>query len=259
MLYTHSVENKAVYTEATSDMMIDMLKTAACDGTGKGSKFSPNIDIAGKTGTTDSNKDLWFAGFTPSYTSVVWTGYDEPKEFTTNQADSPINIWKNIMSLMYKKGDSEKFTYSSKTKLAYVNAQGQCISDNTSGGHWEIFPSVYEIPEAPLEVSDDLAGGLSLPNNLKQAYIDKMTSLENLQLRSDTQKQQAKLRLDAIVDDLKHDNDLTTKDKEDLLAYANYVSKQFSSNKNTSSTESNHTFGTPRDIEGGDSNVHKAQ
>ena len=35
--------------------------------------------IAGKTGTTDDENDLWFAGFTPELVAVVWVGFDEPR------------------------------------------------------------------------------------------------------------------------------------------------------------------------------------
>lgn len=37
----------------------------------------PNMSIAGKTGTTTADNDFWFTGFSPYYTSTVWTGYDE--------------------------------------------------------------------------------------------------------------------------------------------------------------------------------------
>lgn len=37
------------------------------------------MTMAGKTGTTSSRKDLYFAGYTPYYTAAVWSGYDQPE------------------------------------------------------------------------------------------------------------------------------------------------------------------------------------
>ena len=53
---------------------------------------------AGKTGTTSSNNDRWFVGFTPYYVGAVWFGYDEPtplKGFSPNPAAV---AWRKVMS-----------------------------------------------------------------------------------------------------------------------------------------------------------------
>ena len=54
----------------------DVLKSVVTGGTGVGAKV-PNVDTAGKTGTTSLNKDGWFCGYTPYYTTAVWVGRDD--------------------------------------------------------------------------------------------------------------------------------------------------------------------------------------
>ena len=53
-----------------------MLENTVESGTGTAAQIA-NMTVAGKTGTTTSDFDRWFAGYTPYYTGVVWCGYDE--------------------------------------------------------------------------------------------------------------------------------------------------------------------------------------
>ena len=49
--------------------------------------------IAGKTGTTDDEHDLWFAGFTPDLVAVVWIGFDQPRSIGVSSSRAAIPIW----------------------------------------------------------------------------------------------------------------------------------------------------------------------
>lgn len=73
-------EADRVLSEATSDMMIHMLKRVVNDGTGAGlrSRFGIMNDMAGKTGTTQANADGWFIGVTPHLVIGCWVGADDP-------------------------------------------------------------------------------------------------------------------------------------------------------------------------------------
>lgn len=59
--------------------MATMLKGAVIGGTGKKALALGRSDIGGKTGTTNSAKDVWFAGVQPTNAAVVWVGYDVPQ------------------------------------------------------------------------------------------------------------------------------------------------------------------------------------
>jgi len=87
----------ALYKENAARMMTDMLVSVVQEGTGKGLAIS-EMPCAGKTGTTNDNKDGWFVGYTRYYTTSVWVGYDMPKELPTLKGSSyPGNIWHDFM------------------------------------------------------------------------------------------------------------------------------------------------------------------
>lgn len=67
-----------IYSEKASRIMTDVLRTTMISGTGANLQLN-GMTSAGKTGSTNDNKDGWFAGYTPYYTTVVWSGYDTPK------------------------------------------------------------------------------------------------------------------------------------------------------------------------------------
>lgn len=78
-LYKSSEKLNQVYTVDTAYMLTDVLKGTFSDiGTGRGLDLG-GIPAAGKTGTTNSNKDTWFCGYTKYYTTAVWVGYDTPR------------------------------------------------------------------------------------------------------------------------------------------------------------------------------------
>lgn len=72
---------RPVMKETTAYLLTDAMVETVVAGTGTATKFK-EVDMAqaGKTGTTNSTKDLWFAGYTPYYVAAVWMGYDEPQE-----------------------------------------------------------------------------------------------------------------------------------------------------------------------------------
>jgi penicillin-binding protein len=83
VLYDYAKENqtKEVFTPQTAYQLTGMLKKVVQGGTAEG--FIGQIggyNIAGKTGTTTSEFDLWFVGYTPEVSMGVWSGYDYNKK-----------------------------------------------------------------------------------------------------------------------------------------------------------------------------------
>lgn len=59
-----------------------------------------DIDLAGKTGTTDDFSDAWFVGYSPRYTMLTWVGYDLKKRIGRNMtgAEAALPIWKELVA-----------------------------------------------------------------------------------------------------------------------------------------------------------------
>ena len=90
-------EEKKIYKTTAARMVTDMLVTAITEGTGKGLGVT-QMPSAGKTGTTNDNKDGWFTGYTRYYTTGVWVGYDMPAELPGLSGSTyPGTIWHSFM------------------------------------------------------------------------------------------------------------------------------------------------------------------
>lgn len=96
-LYQSPQTEKEVYKQNSARMMTDALQGVLTVGTGKGLDLG-EIPAAGKTGTTNNQKDGWFVGYTRYYTASVWVGYDMPRKLN-NLAGStyPGKIWQTFM------------------------------------------------------------------------------------------------------------------------------------------------------------------
>ncbi len=76
-----ATESVRAISKETADMMIHMLKRVVNEGTGSSlrARYGLSNDIAGKTGTTQSNADGWFIGITPNLVIGAWVGADDPR------------------------------------------------------------------------------------------------------------------------------------------------------------------------------------
>ena len=83
----------------------DMLRDAAERGTGTAARKAvpASIPVAGKTGTTNDNVDVWFMGMTPDLVAGVWLGFDRPRTITPGAAGGSLAapIWGAMMARYY--------------------------------------------------------------------------------------------------------------------------------------------------------------
>ena len=101
VIYQADQTASVIYKENACRQMTDMLQTVITSGTGRGYSLGM-IPCAGKTGTTNDNKDGWFVGYTPYYTTSVWVGYDIPKEVPgLGGGTYPGKIWHSFMSWLH--------------------------------------------------------------------------------------------------------------------------------------------------------------
>jgi len=99
-IYEAAPKKQQVVKPATAWLMIDMMKDVIKKGTAYG--FTGGFKgwpAAGKTGTTEYNRDGWFIGFTPDLVTTVWNGYDNPdNRLPWTAAFVPVKIWNQYMT-----------------------------------------------------------------------------------------------------------------------------------------------------------------
>ncbi len=111
-------ETRTVIRDSTAALLTSAMEDVVNSGTGTACKL-PNMPVAGKTGTTTSNKDLWFCGFTPYYTCAVWGGYDDNKECNTD-TNFRFRLWRGIMSRIHANLETREFTLPSTVEQKSV-------------------------------------------------------------------------------------------------------------------------------------------
>ncbi|GGA36735.1 penicillin-binding protein 1B [Kroppenstedtia guangzhouensis] len=101
VIYEHKSEPVQVLSPRAAYWTTDMLKDVVRKGTGTlvGKSF-PGYHLAGKTGTTNSTKDVWFVGYTPDVALGVWTGYDYPKRIPNDKRAR--YVWINLFRAAVK-------------------------------------------------------------------------------------------------------------------------------------------------------------
>ena len=101
-IYEVNQEDIKIYEENDARNMTDMLQSVLTDGTARGVSLG-DMPAAGKTGTTNDNRDGWFVGYTKYYTTSIWVGYDQPKKVPGLTGSSyPAAIWQDFMLAIHE-------------------------------------------------------------------------------------------------------------------------------------------------------------
>ncbi|MHB1942576.1 MAG: penicillin-binding protein 1A [Acidiferrobacteraceae bacterium] len=88
-----------VISAGNAFIMTSMMKDVIRYGTGVAARAMGRSDIAGKTGTTNHQRDAWFSGFNPRVVTSVWVGFDQPAPLGHNEvgAVAALPIWMRYM------------------------------------------------------------------------------------------------------------------------------------------------------------------
>lgn len=127
------LENEAQSTVAmkntTAAIINHLLQEAALNGTGYEAQFS-GMHIAGKTGSTNSNKDRYFVGYTPYYSCAVWAGYEHNQRIVAS--GNPCSaIFRKVMSAIHEElPDKDFFSCAGLTSVPVCADSGMLASEN---------------------------------------------------------------------------------------------------------------------------------
>ncbi|MGC1271401.1 MAG: penicillin-binding transpeptidase domain-containing protein, partial [Croceibacterium sp.] len=174
VLYQHQALRSAqLVPEYVAAGITDLLQTAVNTGTGRAAQIGR--PVAGKTGTTSSNKDGWFVGFSSGITTGVWMGRDDAKAVPGLQGgtaparafsqymrfavkDRPVEQFKTELQLpeWQLEPDEEWMLGDPQQDYYYVDEQGNLIDPEPGETRRSqaLPPDGQEIPAAPLPRGD---------------------------------------------------------------------------------------------------------
>ncbi|MCI8563777.1 MAG: penicillin-binding protein [Lachnospiraceae bacterium] len=136
-IYKNTEEETQVYSGDAAWLMTDILKGVLNEpyGTGHALKLENDQICAGKTGTANSGKDVWFCGYTKYYTTVVWAGYDTPRAMPgATGASISGKIWKSYMDMIHKNLEPLDFTMPETICLAKYKKDGTIVEGTETNG-----------------------------------------------------------------------------------------------------------------------------
>lgn len=105
------ISSEPAFSEETRETMVEMMKATVNEGTASRLRWKYGLknDIAGKTGTTQSNKDGWFVGISPKLVTVTWVGADDHRiGFRTTNMGQGANSALPIYAIMLQKMNKDK-------------------------------------------------------------------------------------------------------------------------------------------------------
>ena len=114
LIMENKPKKEPVVSPETAYVMTDVLHSTVSDGLDIAKKariYSNNetIPVAGKTGTTDENADVWFIGYTPYYTASVWVGNDSMSVKLSQDSGLASEIWSTVMTKAHENLKAKSF------------------------------------------------------------------------------------------------------------------------------------------------------
>lgn len=132
-------EKTTVIKPSTAYLLTSVMEDVITEGTGTRVQFD-GMHLAGKTGTTDDYRDLWFCGFSPYYTCSVWAGYDDntvlPQgTYRTYQQ----TLWRNIMERIHADLPDTDFKMPSTVQEASICTDTGLLATSSCNSVTEYF------------------------------------------------------------------------------------------------------------------------
>ncbi|MBO4452615.1 MAG: transglycosylase domain-containing protein, partial [Clostridia bacterium] len=165
--------HKVLYSETTAATITSLLQDVVVGEFGTGRKkidfYSKyNVQVAGKTGTTNDKKDVYFCGYTPDFVATCWYGYDNNKAITAS-GNCAAQLWNSVFDEIYSYysknglGYSKKFTLPSSlvSGVEYCTLSGKLATDACrndlyylQGGTSCVAKGVFKRSEVPTKYCD---------------------------------------------------------------------------------------------------------
>ena len=159
VVYEHQDSSEQIVDSAIIEDLTGVLEGVITKGSATYVRnyFSANQPVAGKTGTTENYGDLWFCGYTPQLTTVVWCGHQDNNSTIYYQgtngttATLPLPIWTAYMNSALAGTSREEFPTSDHNATYQPNDSWTFVGTNqaTNSDDWE--EEEAEVVEEPVE------------------------------------------------------------------------------------------------------------
>ena len=138
-------------------MMQDVIRL----GTGRRARALGRDDIAGKTGTTNEQKDTWFAGFNHELATTTWVGFDQPAPLGRREygASTALPIWLDYMKVALEGAPSSFMTRPNGLVNIRINPETGQRARPGEDGIFEVFREEDAPPPLASEADSDRNGG----------------------------------------------------------------------------------------------------
>lgn len=123
VIYKKDPVGTQVIKPGTAFIMTNILHDVVTQGTGTNANFS-GMYLAGKTGTTNKQKDAWFVGYSPYYVCSVWIGNDK-NERLPFMSYAAATLWKGIMKPIHEDLENKVPEQPNDVEKKYVRAIGR--------------------------------------------------------------------------------------------------------------------------------------
>lgn len=131
--FKSKMSKKSAFSEENGQIMIEMMKATINSGTASRIRDTYKLknDVAGKTGTTQNNKDAWFVALTPKLIHLTWVGLDNHEiGFKSTSLGQGANAALPLFALWYQKLNQDKaFNKITRAKFTKPNATVQAALD----------------------------------------------------------------------------------------------------------------------------------
>ena len=140
-----------VISPQTAYIATSMMQDVINYGSGRKAKVLKREDIAGKTGTTNDQKDAWFSGFSPDIATTVWAGFDQPSTLGRSEVGgrAALPIWIDYMRVALAPYPNAPFARPEGLVNVPINPDtGDAVPADFPGAFFEVF-NENNAPEIP--------------------------------------------------------------------------------------------------------------
>lgn len=138
VLLQKNIEQEYAISPDTAAVMTKIMQNVVAHGTAANITLDAKINVAGKTGSTNDDKDLYFAGYTPYYVGACWFGFDVPKDLRNFKNPNPaMHAWETVMERIHQKYFDDAASGKSPLKtfdLSRLQQQQICLDSGLLPG-----------------------------------------------------------------------------------------------------------------------------